>query len=331
MVIGKRVLLIIVLLLPIMLFSQARVILNEAEGIDLIGLMEKSQLFITRIQDVALDDVGSLYILDDKACEVVRVDLRTGALVNRISSMGQGPAELMMPSVVRVHNQNVYVLNVGSKSIKTFTVQGEYLGGFKTQGVPLWMDVDKQGHLYIAEADRDSSPLISVYDAQGKREKTLETFRLNKEALNDRALLIMRQQIKFRVDSKGNIIALFKLMRELNKVDPNGHLIWQRKIVNSTLKPFLKDEGIEFDERGWPTIGYVVNSFDIDRRDNVIIGHVGGGCVYDPDGNLKYLLEVRTRDNRNSAPGLVYLKVLDERLLGVYVGGRTIIFSYKLI
>jgi hypothetical protein len=330
LVIGKRLLFIVAMLLPMMSFSQEKLILKESEGIDLIELMEKRQVFVTRIQDVDIDDNGNLYILDDRSGEVLRIDLKTGSLVNKISSMGQGPTELMMPSVVRVQNKKLYILNVGSGSIKIFSVDGEYLDGFKTQGVPNWMDVDMNGHVYVAEADRDSNPIISVYDIDGKRGKTVVTFRLSNEILNNRGEFFKRQSIKFRIDSGGNIVVLFKMLRELNKFDSTGTLIWQRKISNQTIKPFLKNEGIEYDDQGRPIISYLVNSFDIDRRDNIIVGHVGGGCIYDHKGNLKCVLEVQTIERRNSSPGLRYLKVVGDRLLGMPGGGNAILFPYKL-
>ena len=329
MVIGKRLLVIVALLLPAMSFSQEKLILKESEGINLIEMMEKRQVFVTRIQDVDIDTNGNLYILDDRSGEVVRIDLKTGSLINKISSLGQGPAELMMPSVVRVQNKRIYILNVGSGSIKIFSVDGEYIGGFRTQGVPNWIDVDINGHIYVAELDRDSNPIIAVYDDDGNRKRTAVRFGLNNEILNNRGELFKRQSIKFRIDSRGNIVVLFKMLRELSRFDSTGTLIWQRKIDNPTIRPFLKNEGIEYDDQGRPTISYLVNSFDLDRGDNIMVGHVGGGCIYDLRGNLKCVLEVQTIEHRNSSPGLRYLKVIGDRLLGMYGGGNAILFPYK--
>ncbi len=329
MVIRKHLLFVVAVLLPAMSFPQEKLVLRESDGIDLMGMMERHQVFVTRIQDVDVDENGDLYVLDDRSGEVLRISLKTGSLVNKISSLGQGPTELMMPSVVRVQDKRIYALNVGSGSIKIFSVDGEYIGGIKTQGVPNWMDVDINGQVYVAESDRNSNPIIAVYNNDGKRRKTVVAFQLGDKILNNKEELFKRQSIMFRVDSRGNIVVLFKLLRELNRFDSTGALTWHQKIDNPTIRPFLKNEGIEYDNQGRPTISYLVNSFDLDREDNIIVGHVGGGCIYDQKGNLKCVLEVQTIEHRNSPPGLRYLRIVQDRLLGMYGGGNAFLFSYN--
>jgi hypothetical protein len=51
------------------------------------------------------------------------------------------------------------------------------------------MDIDKNEDIYVAEADQRSNPVISVYDAQGKKIGTAMTFQLKNEILEDRAEL----------------------------------------------------------------------------------------------------------------------------------------------
>lgn len=319
----------IVLLLFIPLFPQERIILKESEGTDIIRLLEDHQIFITRIQDMDVGDKDDLYILDDRSGNVVRIDLKTGSLVKKISSLGQGPAELMMPSVVRVRNKKVFVLSEGYNGIKIFSIAGDFLSGFRTEGVPRWMDVDKNENIYVAEADQRSNPVISVYDAQGKKNRTAMTFRLKGEILEDKAELVKRQFFTFKIDSEGNIVILFYLLRQLQKASPEGVILWEKKIENSVLKPFLKNESTKYNERGQPTITYLVNNFDL-KEDNIVIGHVGGGCIYNQEGELIGVLEVQTIEHRENPPGFTRLKIIGDKLLGIYSDGTAILFPFKL-
>lgn len=326
----KFLLLFFILFLPLDLLSQEKIILQESEGIDIIKLMEDHKLFITRIQDMDVDDNGNLYLLDDRSGNVVRMDLKTGLLINKISSLGQGPAELMMPSVVRVRNEKVFVLSGVYHGVKIFSTAGDFMSGFRTEGIPRWMDVDKNENIYVAEADHRSNPVISVYDAHGKKSKTVIIFKLKREILEDKGEFAKRQFFKFKLDSEGNIIILFGLLRQLQKVSSEGTLLWEKKIVNSILRPFLKREGTTYDSQGRPTISYLVNSFDLDQENNIVIGHVGGGCIYNPKGDLIGVLEVQSIGDSKYHPGLARLKIIGDKLLGLYANGTTILFPYKL-
>lgn len=318
-----------ILLSFIPLLPQERIILKESEATDLIRLLEDHQIFITRIQDMDIGDKDDLYILDDRSGNVVRMDLETGSLVNKISSLGQGPTELMMPSVVRVRNKKVFVLSEGHNGIRIFSNAGDFLGGFRTESIPRWMDVDENEYIYVAEADQRANPVISVYDAHGKKVRTAITFQFEGQALKDKAELVKRQSFTFRRDSAGNFVILFYLSRQIQKVNPNGALLWEKKIENSVLKPFLKNESTKYNERGQPTITYLVDNFDL-KEDNIVIGHVGGGCVYNREGELIDVIEVQTIKPRDNPPGLTRPKVIGDRLVGIYSDGSAMLFPFKI-
>lgn len=326
----ELLLLFFICFLPLELLSQEKIILEESEGLDIIKLMEDHQVFVSRIQDMDVDENGDLYLLDDVSGNVVRMDLKTGFLVNKISSLGQGPAELMMPSVVRVRNKKVFVLSEGHNGLKIFSITGDFLGGFRTEGVPRWMDVDKNENIYVAEADKKSNPVISMYDAHGKKIRRPMIFQLKREILEDKTKLIKHQSFKFKLDSEGNIIVLFDLLRKLQKATPEGIILWENKIENSVLRPFLKNEGTTYDSQGRVKITYLVNNFDLDQENNIVIGHVGGGCIYNQKGDLIGVLEIRTMGHRENPPGLTRLKIIRDKLLGIYADGTAILFTYKL-
>ncbi|HSA94787.1 MAG TPA: hypothetical protein VLJ16_01965, partial [Acidobacteriota bacterium] len=256
-----------VLLASNSLFPQEKMVFREKEASNITKLMENHLLFVSRIQDLDFDDDGNLYILDDREGNVVRVELATGALICKISSMGQGPAELMRPVALRIRNRKVFVANTGS--IKVFSLSGEFLIGFRTKSSPRWLDVDMSENIYVAEIDRGGNPIISVYDMRGELERTALKIQLTKETLENKGEYFKAQYFKFRLDHAGNIITLHHMLRDLKKFNPSGLLLWERKIENASIKPFFKYEGTKYDEQGRPTITSIVAGFDIDKENNI--------------------------------------------------------------
>jgi len=311
------------------ILAQEKIILRELESIDLIELMEQNRIHVRRVQSVDFDGENNLYVLDDVSGSVISLNLNTGALVRKISSKGQGPAELMMPSVIRVIDKKIFVLSEGHGAVKIFSVDGDYLGGFKTKNIPRWMEVDDEENIYIAETDSEANPVISVYDPDGKEVKTAITFKLDKKVLEDKAQYFMHSMMKFRLDAQGNIILLAFLLRELRKFTSDGSPLWDRKIENSVIEPFLKNEGVRND-RGRPLFRGIVFSFDIDQQGNIVVGHSGGGCVYNAKGDLTCLLEIQSTEQREIPPPLYIVKIFGENILATYHDGTTHIFKYKL-
>lgn len=319
-----------VLSLTIAVFPQEKMILKESEATDISNLMENHQIFIANIRDIDFDEFGNIYFLDNRSGNIVRVELSTGALVNRISSLGQGPAELMAPLIVRVRNKKVFVLNGGNNGVKIFSVDGSYLGEFKMKSVPRCMDVDNNERVYVTETDQWSNPTITVYDIHGKKLSTLFTLQLTKEILADRGELTKRILFDIKLDHEGNVIILHKMLRELRKASPTGVLLWERKIENSMLKPFYKNERTETNEQGQTSGTFLVTSFDIDQENNIVIGHVGGGCIYSPKGELKSLIEVQPKDPSVKSPSIRLPRIYRDKILILRIDGTTSLFPYLL-
>jgi DNA-binding beta-propeller fold protein YncE len=301
-------------------------VLKESEGLDVAKLMEDHQILVTRIQDVDFDEEGNVYILDDREGNVVGVDLKTGSLIRRISSMGQGPAELMRPMALRIRNKKVFVLS--GAFIKIFSLSGEFLSAFRPESLPRGLDVDRDENIYVARLDREGNPTISAYDIRGNRIKTAWTLRLKKETLNNRAELTKNLFFFFRLDQEGNIIILQNLLRKLTKVSPSGALLWERKIENSLLEPFYKNEKTVYDEQG-PIVSFIVNMFDIDQHNNIVITHQGGGCIYNPKGELIYLIEVQLEDSNEGPRDIRLPRIFKDRLLAVFIGSNATLFPYR--
>ena len=302
--------------------------MKESEALNLSKLMEDHQIYVTRIQDVDVDEEGNLYILDDREGNVVGIDLKTGSLIRRISSMGQGPAELMRPMALRIRNSKVFVLS--GAFIKVFSLRGEFLSGFRPESLPRGLDVDRDENIYISRLDRESNPTICVYDIKGNLIKTVWTLRLDKEAImKDRAESHKNSFFVFRVDQEGNIIILHTLLRKVMKISPSGALLWEIKIENSLLEPFYKNEGTYYDEGGEPIVRFIVGYFDIDQSNNIVIAHRGGGCIYNPKGELISLIEVQLEPANESPRNIRLPRIFGDRLLAVFITSNALLFPYK--
>lgn len=313
---------------PIAALPQERLVLKESEALNISKLMEDHQIYITRIQDADFDEEGNVYILDDREGNVVAVDLKTGSLKGRISSMGQGPAELMRPIALRVRNQKVFVLS--GAFIKIFSLRGEFLSGFRPESLPQRLDVDRDENIYVSRVDREGNPTISVYDIKGNPTKTVWTLRLDKAIMKDRTESYKNSSFVFKVDQEGNIIILHNLLRKVTKIGPGGALLWEVKIENSVLEPFYKYEGTDYDERGEPIVKFIVGYFDIDQNNCVVIAHRGGGCIYNPKGELISLIDVQLEPTNEGPRNIRFPKILGDRLLAVFITSNALLFPYKI-
>jgi hypothetical protein len=78
-----------------------------------------------QVSDVASDEQGNVYVLDQRADEV-RVFSPSGEYVRTIGRTGRGPGEFSRPNHIDVRDQIVTVLNPGGRS-SSFAVTGELL------------------------------------------------------------------------------------------------------------------------------------------------------------------------------------------------------------
>lgn len=309
------------------LFPQERMVLKESEALDISKFMEGHQVYVSRIQDVDFDEEGNVYILDDREGNVVAVDIKTGSLIRRISSMGQGPAELMRPMALRIRNRKVFVLS--GAFIKIFSLRGEFLSAFRPESIPRGLDVDKDENIYVAGLDREGNPMISVYDIPGNLARTAFTLRLNKDTVKNQAELMKNQFFFFRIDPEGNIILLRTFLRKLTKVSPSGALLWERKIENSLLAPFYKNEGTDNDDQGQQVVKGIIANLDIDQNSNIVIAHQGGGCIYSPKGELIDIVEIQLEDSNEGPRNIRLPRIVGDRLLAVFIDSNALLFSYK--
>ncbi|MDH3208208.1 MAG: 6-bladed beta-propeller [Gemmatimonadota bacterium] len=75
------------------------------------------------VSDLAADDEGNVYVLDQRA-DAVRVFSASGEYLRTIGQRGRGPGQFNRPNHIDVHDGFVTVLNPGGRT-STFTLAGE--------------------------------------------------------------------------------------------------------------------------------------------------------------------------------------------------------------
>lgn len=79
------------------------------------------------VTDLAFNDAGDLFVLDEQAARIVVFD-RVGAYVRTISRQGEGPGELSDPSsMALLSDGRLAVFDRSRRGIQFFTPEGEYL------------------------------------------------------------------------------------------------------------------------------------------------------------------------------------------------------------
>ncbi len=99
-----------------------------------------------RIQDIAVDGVGGMYVLSDRG--TINIYTPQGRLVTRFGSAGDEQGQLRAPSAIAVDGLgNIYISDI--KGIQVFTNDGRYLDRIETEGFAFGMEFDAQGALWV--------------------------------------------------------------------------------------------------------------------------------------------------------------------------------------
>lgn len=263
------------------------------------------------------------YFLDRHFSTIFKVEQETGKLVQTISSKGQGPQELQTPVNMRVVNHKIFILDSGFNGIKIFDTDGNFINEFRLDFVvgERNIDVNQKEEIFLGRPDQKNDTMISVYDAKGKKLRTLAPMK----ALKGVKRLNKAWYYTVRLDKDGSIYILFYLDRILAKYDKDGKLLWQSPIKNKLLDSYDKKDKVKGGKSGTINIKQRIFGIDITPGGNVIVAHAGGGSMFSPDGKLKNLL---------TTPGetwsLFEFKIFNNQLMNIAAFGQRVnIYQFK--
>jgi hypothetical protein len=319
----KRLALILIFLLSIHSFAVEKIVLKTSESIDFLEKMESHDYFYKKVNDIDIDDENNFYFLDYHFGTILRVDGNTGKLINHISRRGQGPAELQHAKSIKVMNNMVFVSDSGFQGIKIFEKNGKLINEFKirSRAYGFHIDVDRRNKIFIKQRSPDGSPCIAVYNSKGEYLTEFVKFRVE---AGDRKSLLLNRTFIFQLDNEGNVVVIFNLRKLVQKFSGKGILLWEKSIKNDVIAKFNTDTKISFD-RGAVRYQSGVFDMDINAQNNIVVGHSGGGVIYDKYGNTIRLIEFDPAANLNQ------FRLYANKLLKISLRGRSVnIYKFGL-
>lgn len=82
-------------------------------------------LAFTEVGPAASTDSGLLVVIDRGVCQLVLIDLRTGAYVRRISRCGKGPGEFTFGTAIGIRGESILLWDDASRRLLNFSTNGE--------------------------------------------------------------------------------------------------------------------------------------------------------------------------------------------------------------
>ena len=146
------IVLLFVCLFLVPVFGQAPGKVELSDPLDYLELLVNNKVYPKYLCAVEHQG-GFLYLLDRKICTVFKVNMKTGNLEKTIFSRGQGPAELMNPTSLKISNGRLYVQDRGFNGIKVAKLDGTFVTEFKVAGTfgDRNIEVNSKGEILVAK------------------------------------------------------------------------------------------------------------------------------------------------------------------------------------
>ena len=117
---------------------------------------------------------------------------------------------------------------------------------------------------------------------------------------------------------------LFYLLRKLAKYTSKGSLIWERPIKNEIMEKYPNNDRVWRDSETTIRMRQSIFHLDTTPGNNVVISHVGGGCMFSGNGDLKKLITL------DGVYSLNTFKVIGNKLINILLFGEKIsIYQFK--
>lgn len=248
------------------------------------------------IRSFRVDKKGNIYVLDSSAPKILKFD-DAGNLLFSIGRKGQGPGELMAPSVIELgKNGSILVYDVGNLRLTYFSANtGDRIAEISTAKQPriFRIDDDSHGNLYAYQVlyDQDKEiRLISKFSPA--LELIKEFFRVEYRA-RENEIQVISPRLFFRVLNNDDLLVASSDAFKFYRYDSTGELV--KTVLNDyrpvTITAADRERDIKNMLEGRPIPGNEVFVFPdhyppmehliTDENDNIFIRHYGvdeAGC-----------------------------------------------------
>jgi len=137
-----------------------------------IGSLKGGEGFFKRPTGIAVDAAANrIYVTDTLRDKIFAMDMR-GSVVQMIGKRGSGDGEFNYPTELRLHGQDLVVVDAMNFRIQVFTRSGEfrYQIGKPGDGLgmmfrPKGIGFDSEGHLYVVDG---MWSVVQVFDNEGR-------------------------------------------------------------------------------------------------------------------------------------------------------------------
>ena len=278
------------------------------------------------IREIAVDDSGRIFISDYRAAHVKVYDA-DGVYLYTIGKPGQGPDEFSRPNIIAILENNLLAVeDMGSKAIKFFSLDGQYVKSFSTAFIRMYSGSRFSRMGYILGMATDIDPKNPVYelrkfDADFQFQKIIRTCPTPTPGRLNPFFPVFYYQI----DREDNIIYGFAGVYEILKLDPEGEVL--RRILKDYDPVEISEEEKEEAKKGVPEgIGVKFEKhyppfrlFTVDEEGRIIVQareRFEGRMTYvydvfDPEGRYiaRFFLEAEPRLWKD---GKMYARTEDE-------------------
>jgi hypothetical protein len=183
-----------------------------------------------RVNDIASDSKGNLYILDSRNFRIQVFD-ETITYIKTIGQRGQGPGEFQFPIAIDIApDDNLYVFDLITKNIIKFDTEGGILESIKITlpVIPYDFSVHFSGNILL------NAPVSDIHDPQmtGKRVRIIDSgqkvisefvdpFNYNIPRAN-----LSGNEIYVVCDHSFFVAVSFSMQNRIEKYNPDGELIF---------------------------------------------------------------------------------------------------------
>jgi peroxiredoxin len=272
---------------------------------------------------------GKYFVSDLKSNRVLVLNEHQ-QVEREIGGIGSGPGRLLHPNNIGVSNDGeLYVYDAYNDRIEGFAADGSYKSEFQTTRFK-GFGVTPKGEIYLGQPEKGS--LITVYTGSGKRLRSFGQLKKFSEiygpkfSYKDDLYRLGINRINLAIDKDGNTYVSFMLAPLIQKYNPEGQLLFERRLEGPEIDHLTRVLLTETEDI------YVTTSLDgfqekIIAIDPVIepeTGNVyaifidGSVSIIDPDGNPIDFLRSSTQQRFSYTD-----------TSGVGAKGEVLVVSYK--